>query len=92
MYEIRRAERASGESHAPYAIPTSRRSSQRRGKGKFSFRTNAALAFTESKEIPRICVFAFSKSAARSRNPRPSIVQPKVRAFGKNQRTTRRPR
>jgi hypothetical protein len=40
---MRRADRASAESAAPYASAASRRSSERSGKGKFSFVTKAAL-------------------------------------------------
>jgi hypothetical protein len=79
---MRRAERASGESAAPYATPISRRSSERSGNGNFSFVTNAAFALTGSNETPRIWTPAFSNCGARSRNPRPSMVQPGVRAFG----------
>jgi hypothetical protein len=51
---MRRAERASGESAAPYATPISLRSSERRGNGNFSFATNAAFDFTGSNETPSI--------------------------------------
>ena len=54
---------ASAESHAPYARPSSRFSSERRGKGKPYFAANFAFASTESKEAPRISVFLFWKSA-----------------------------
>ena len=79
---MRRAERASGVSAAPYAMPHSRPVSERSGKAKPSLRTNFAIAGTESNEMPRIRAFALSNSSARARNPRPSIVHPGVFAIG----------
>jgi hypothetical protein len=43
-------------------------------------RAKAAFSETVSNETPRIRAFFLSNSPLRSRNPRPSIVQPGVSA------------
>jgi hypothetical protein len=62
-YEMRFANRAFGESQAPYASPIARSVSQRRGNGNPCFAANFAFFSTESNEAPRISVFFFPKSS-----------------------------
>ena len=79
---MRLAKRAFSESAAPYARPILRFVSQRSGKSNFCFSANFAFFSIESNDAPRIAAFFLENSSARSRNPRPSAVQPGVSAAG----------
>lgn len=79
---MRRAYASFAESAAPYASPIFFSVSQSSGKGNLYFSAKRAFSSRVSKLTPRIFAFFFSYSAARSRNPEPSRVQPGVSAFG----------
>ena len=74
--------------HTLYAPSISWLSSQSRGNWKFCLSQNFFCFCWGSAEQPIICIFFSSNFWNSSRNPCPSIFQPGVLAFGKNQRIT----